>query len=120
MATRTFSSGQSALTDIRLRERHFGELEMGSDHRYEEVWKRDRLDPFSTFCGSESANHVMQRVTALVLDLEDNYADSRILLISHGDALQILQTAFLKRDASSHRELDHLDTAEIRELVLSS
>ena len=41
-----------------------------------------------------------------------------ILLVSHGDTLQILQAGFLRMDPSSHRRLPHLDTAQIRELRL--
>ena len=47
------------------------------------------------------------------------FADTTVLLVSHGDALQILQTAFHRMDASRHRQLDHLDTAEIRLLTLA-
>jgi probable phosphoglycerate mutase len=61
----------------------------------------------------------MARVTALVCDYEHKYAGATMLLISHGDALQILLTAFSKQDASEHRRQLHLETAEIRELSLS-
>ena len=33
--------------------------------------------------------------------------------------LQILQTAFASRDPAQHRELDHLETAEIRLMTLA-
>jgi broad specificity phosphatase PhoE len=62
----------------------------------------------------ESVNQVMSRVTELIIDLERRFADTSLLLVSHGDALQILQTAFAGRDASTHRQLQHLQTAEIR------
>ena len=60
----------------------------------------------------------MARVTAVVADYEKRYSAATILLVSHGDALQILQTAFARRDASSHRQLEHLNTAEIRQLSI--
>ena len=41
-----------------------------------------------------------------------------ILLVSHGDTLQILEAGFLRMDPSAHRQLPHLDTAQIRELRL--
>jgi len=105
-------------TDIRLRERNFGELELGPDSAYQAVWRQDALDPEGNFRAGESANQVMARVTALIVELERRHANATLLLVSHGDALQILQTAFARRDASEHRQLQHLQTAEIRLLSL--
>ena len=41
-----------------------------------------------------------------------------IVLVAHGDVLQILQTAFLKRDGKYHRSVEHLETAQLRKLEL--
>lgn len=101
-------------TDIRLRERNFGELELCPDSAYQAVWQHDEQDPDSDYRAVESANRVMARVTGLIIDLERRFADTSLLLVSHGDALQILLTAFAGRDASTHRQLQHLQTAEIR------
>jgi broad specificity phosphatase PhoE len=62
---------------------------------------------------------VLDRVTALVADLERRYSGRDILLVSHGDTLQILQAGFLRLDPSLHRRLPPLGTAEIRELHLA-
>jgi len=105
--------------DMRLRERHFGALELGADSAYPSVWEQDARNPDSDFQGVESASRVMARVTALIVDLEQRYVDTNLLLVSHGDALQILQTAFARRPASAHRQLQHLQTAEIRPLLLA-
>lgn len=101
-----------------LRERHFGKYELSADSGYEEVWRQDALDADSRHNGVESVNQVMQRVTRVVRDLEQRFSGASILLVSHGDALQILQTAFARRDGSIHRQQDHLHTAEIRQLTL--
>ena len=61
----------------------------------------------------------MRRVTSLVADYESSHRGATLLLVSHGDALQLLQTAFRKQDASRHRSLEHLETAEIRLLELA-
>jgi len=106
-------------TDIRLRERNFGELELGPDSAYPAVWQHDERDPDSNHRAVESVNQVMSRVTELIVDLERRFVDTSLLLVSHGDALQILQTAFAGRDASMHRQLQHLQTAEIRCLRLA-
>jgi probable phosphoglycerate mutase len=103
----------------RLRERYFGELELTSDQGYGQVWRADADDPDSELGGMESANRVMQRMTAVVVEIEAERRDATVLLVSHGDALQLLQTAFQKQDASRHRSLPHLDTAEIRRLELA-
>jgi len=107
------------VTEIRLRERDFGELELGADSAYPAVWQQDLINADGDFRSVESANRVMERVTALIVDLESHYSDACLLLVSHGDALQILQTAFARQDASQHRQLQHLETAEIRSLRLS-
>jgi probable phosphoglycerate mutase len=106
-------------TDERLRERNFGDFELGPDSAYDGVWQQDELDPTGAYRAVESVNHVMARVTSLIVDCEQRYAQRSLLLVSHGDALQILQTAFARRAASFHRQLEHLQTAEIRHLLLS-
>ena len=112
-------TGAAVETDTRLRERFFGEYELGPDDAYEEIWQCDRLDADQGLRAVESPNRVMARVTELVAELEGRYSGSTLLLVSHGDALQILQTAFARRDASEHRQLQHLQTAEIRPLLLA-
>jgi broad specificity phosphatase PhoE len=62
----------------------------------------------------ESVNQVMSQVTELIVGLEQRFVDAILLLASHGDTLQILQTAFAGCDASTHRQLQHLHTADIR------
>jgi broad specificity phosphatase PhoE len=61
---------------------------------------------------------VLDRVTALIADLERRYSGRDILLVSHGDTLQILQAGFLRMDPARHRSVPHLATAEIRPLRL--
>lgn len=119
ISRRRLDSALAVATDIRLRERNFGELELGPDSAYQAVWQQDQDNADSDFRAVESANQVMARVTALIADLETRYLDASLLLISHGDALQILQTAFARQDASTHRQLPHLHTAEIRCLLLT-
>ena len=106
--------------DERLRERFFGVFELAADSAYAGIWERDALDPEQEQHGVESPNAVMRRVTAVVAECETRYRDQDILLISHGDALQILQAAFHRLDASRHRDLPHLQTAEIRTLSMTS
>jgi broad specificity phosphatase PhoE len=104
----------------KLRERHFGNWEKGnSTNLYDIVWVSDGQNADHVENGVEAANAVLDRATALIVELEKKYRGKNILLISHGDTLQILQTGFRKIDASKHRSLPNLETAEIRELVLA-
>lgn len=118
IAHRLLSCEQPLQFDERLRERDFGDWELTPDSAYERVWAADEINPDNQNRGVESPNQVMQRVTALVYDLEQTVSDTNILIVSHGDALQILQTAFSKQDASNHRLNQHLETAEIRRLMI--
>ena len=118
LVSTTLNCREPVREEPRLRERHFGELELTPDDSYGKVWQQDEVNPDSQDRGVESANQVMARVTAVVAECENRYTDAALLLISHGDALQILQTAFSRLEASKHRQLEHLQTAEIRQLIL--
>ena len=102
-----------------LRERNFGNFERTESSNYQKVWDGDKLDPNHKINNVESANDVLRRVTSLISELEKKFKGKKILLVSHGDALQILQTGFFKTCASKHREIPHLNTAEVRELILN-
>jgi len=131
----------------KLRERYFGELNGGPDDQYQKVWDVDWTDPDHTQFGVEAANCVLERTTGLVLELEELLSSAssssaitspsssssssssssnsdkpkkwKVVLVAHGDVLQIMQTGFLRHeDASRHRSLEHLETATIRELTL--
>lgn len=102
--------------DNRLRERNFGDFEKTHNSNYQKVWDNDINDPEHKNNNVESAQEVQSRTLSLRGDLEAQYAGKKILLVSHGDALQILQTGFLKKSPKEHRNISHLHTAEIREL----
>lgn len=101
-----------------LRERCFGRWEGSATSNYTRVWTADETDPGEADGDVEPAAAVLERTTAFVTELERRYCDRDILLISHGDTLQILQAGFLGVDPSRHRSLPHLATAEIRQLHL--
>ncbi|MDH5352893.1 MAG: histidine phosphatase family protein, partial [Gammaproteobacteria bacterium] len=101
-----------------LRERYFGQLELGPDTRYPDIWLFDKQDPGHREQGVESVNSVLRRASTVVHQCEKKFKTEIVLLIAHGDILQILQTAFSGIPASCHRELRHLETAELRELTV--
>ena len=124
------------ILETRLRERYFGELNGGPDTRYQEVWNEDMKDANHLIFGVESANSVLERTTRFIVELDNMLSSSslsidgkeqegtcnrtwKVILVAHGDVLQIVQTGFLLHtDASRHRSLDHLETATVRELIL--
>ena len=107
----------SVVIERRLRERYFGDWDMTSDSNYEKVWKDDAVDPSHTFQNVESVNSVVQRTTECIQEWETLVSNHVIFCVAHGDVLQILQTAFLGQPASSHRSIEHLETATLRPML---
>jgi glucosyl-3-phosphoglycerate phosphatase len=103
-----------------LRERCFGDWEGTPTANYERVWAADEAGPAGGAGGAEPPAAVLERASALVAGLERRYRGRDILLVSHGDTLQILQAGFLGMDPSAHRRLPHLATAEIRRVRLGN
>ena len=101
-----------------LRERCFGEWEGSATENYARVWAADETDDAHARGGAEPVTAVLDRMTAFVVDLDRQYTGRDIVLVSHGDTLQILQTAFLRISPTRHRSLPGLETAEIRRLRL--
>lgn len=102
-----------------LRERDFGDLELMSSENYNKFWIVDRANPNSKIFNSESPNEVLDRVINVIEELEKKAfpADQKIILVAHGDTLQILQTAFLNISVSKHNtDVLYMDNAEIRRL----
>ena len=102
-----------------LRERDFGDFELGPNTAYEAVWEQDAIDAKHTAWGVEAAAVVLERAAGAVQRVEGAREGHAVLLVSHGDCLQILQTAFAGVDVSAHRSLPHLETCELRRLELS-
>ncbi len=102
-----------------LRERDFGELELHDNSAYRDIWQLDAVDANHHQNRVESVNHVLERLTRLVHSLEQLHHGRDILLVSHGDPLQILQTAFMRADPRKHRVIvPPLQNAELRSLEL--
>jgi len=116
-----------------LRERFFGDFEGKSNFYYETVWENDKnqmtnfdvkdqefvQENSHNFRSTESIDSVYRRVVDLI-DATENLAKNEtpvnVLLVSHGDALQILQCYFKRENPYLHRSLPHLETCELRKL----
>ncbi len=108
--------GLSPRPEPRLRERHFGDFEARSADRYHEVWALDERDPSHRLHGVEPVIAVAERMRAVIEELERAYADETILVVSHGDPLQILLTALENRPLQRHRDRPPLLPASITPL----
>lgn len=104
----------SAQADARLRERNFGILEMTQVGNYQKVWDGDRTNNVPIEFNCESVNSVLRRLLELIQAIEKIHHAKSVILISHGDPLQILHAWFLRKKPNSHRELPQLENAELR------
>eukprot|EP01063_Lacrimia_lanifica_P005103 TRINITY_DN12922_c0_g1_i3.p1 TRINITY_DN12922_c0_g1~~TRINITY_DN12922_c0_g1_i3.p1 ORF type:complete len:206 (+),score=59.76 TRINITY_DN12922_c0_g1_i3:78-695(+) len=103
--------------DVRLRERYFGDLDLGAHDQYAKVWERDAASCTHTEFNVESTASVRRRALGLIADLEGSCTGTVIILVAHGDTLQILSTAFHGLRPGRHRELPHHETGDIKLLV---
>ena len=103
-----------------LRERCFGDWEGMACENYLTVWAADKGNPGHADGHVEPASAVLARATAFIIALEQRYSGRDILLVSHGDTLQILQAGFLRMDPGRHRELPHFAPAQIRRFRLGN
>ena len=111
--------GADVVAEPALRERDFGDFELGPNTAYDQVWARDAVDATHTDNQVEAAAAVLARAAGAVRRVEESAREGHaVLLVSHGDCLQILQTAFAGVDVSAHRSLPHLETCELRRLEL--
>lgn len=115
------SDSSEVRVDTRLRERFFGRYEGQSSALYEEVWKQDEAMgsgaphlEASGADGAESVYAVSARMSEVVKELDALFENRLITLVSHGDALQVLQTHFMKMPPWQHRRLQHLNNCELR------
>ncbi|UYG07693.1 histidine phosphatase family protein [Halomonas sp. M4R1S46] len=99
-----------------LRERHFGDLEGQPDTRYAEVWAQDARDPAHGVHDVESVVRVAARMRAVIDALEARCRGETILLVGHGDPLQILLTSLEGRPLGEHRDRPPLAPASLTAL----
>lgn len=99
-----------------LRERWFGEWEGSSHANYQKVWEEDRVNTGETLRGVESPDTVLERMLPLLFRIEGQYSNRDILLVSHGDPVDILLT-WASGEALTEHMNQGMVTAEIRLLT---
>lgn len=100
-----------------LRERGFGEWELSDHANYETVWQNDLTKPDTVIDGVETVAETLQRSLTLIQQLENQYSNESILLVGHGDVLQILLAHYHTINPRFHRSLSGISNAEIRSLA---
>ena len=108
--------GVDPTIDPRLTERGFGDLDLGPDDAYAQVWEADRADPAHTRWGVESVHHVLRRAAAVVAELADGSPHGSVLLCTHGDVASTLLCAARGAPMGHHRDDGVLDTGALREI----
>lgn len=97
-----------------LRDRFFGSLDNSPASNYDKVWEHDPSDMNYKGYKNESVQEVLDRLTKLILELEEKYTDKNILLVSHGDPLGILETQFKGVPAGEFRTIEKIPNAGVR------
>ena len=97
----------------RLRERYFGAFEGESSEHYKSVWEWDAADPEHRHRGVEAVSHVAARMQQVMTEWEARTTGETIVLVSHGDPLQILLTALAGAPLNGHRRQPALEPASI-------
>lgn len=101
-----------------LRERYFGDWDGSGTENYARIWQADEARCSQKKFHVEHVDNVAKRALILIDQLESRHQDETILLVSHGDTLQILMTAFSGACPSRHRKMNAIKTAEIRALTI--
>ncbi|TAL33910.1 MAG: histidine phosphatase family protein [Spirochaetes bacterium] len=99
-----------------LRERFFGEFEGRSSEHYYDVWAGDAGNPDNGAHGVETPRAVRARMLAFVEECEKDLDGETLLIVSHGDPLQILCAAFRGLAPDRHREIPPMGNADVRML----
>lgn len=73
--------------DTRLRERNMGNYDLKSVDNYYSTVALDQGNPTHTEAGVESVTNMILRMTHVICDLDKEFADKIIVLVSHGDPL---------------------------------
>ncbi|QNI04446.1 histidine phosphatase family protein [Halomonas sp. SH5A2] len=108
--------GLTPSVETRLRERYFGELEGQGDDRYPSIWALDAQNAEHQHHQVEAVSTVAKRMRAVIDEWEQKTSGETIVLVSHGDPLQILLTALAGKPLSQHREQAALIPASITQV----
>lgn len=101
---------------VNLRERGMGDLEGQPIETLARIYVHDDVDPSSRVFNAESLASVFERLAGEVENLERQFSERTLLLVSHRDPLQVLEAAFLDVDLRRCRSVVPMELAGIRKL----
>lgn len=113
---RAIGSVHPLTVDTNLRERYFGNYELQSDRNYEQVWMGDGSCRQEVLEEVETVEETLTRALKSILSLESEHNGKTILLVGHGDVMQILLAHHNNIKPKHHRSLRSLGNADIRPL----
>ena len=106
-------------TDILLRERGLGEFHLRPwQEAYSVLLEQDRINPTQSVSGCETVSEMVVRVTRVLKTIEEEYTDKIVVLVSHGDPLQVLWA--ICNGVPPNERYDHLKNfrnCDIREFI---
>lgn len=105
------------IKDERLRERFFGQFEGTSSENYHKVWNMDCTTEYDLACYNVEPIHVVaKRMMSFLLHCEKIHSHKNILIVSHGDPLQVLYAIANGLSPQQFKSLPHFANAEVRVL----
>lgn len=102
--------------EVNLRERDFGKYELTDQQHYDHVWQHDLTHPGDCKDKVESVETTLARSLKVIERLEQEHQNKTILLVGHGDVLQILLAYNNNINPRFHRSLSSIGNADIRAL----
>ncbi|CAN6234364.1 unnamed protein product [Urochloa humidicola] len=103
-----------------LRERYFGpSYELLSHDKYAEVWAVDEAHPYMAPEGGDSVADVAHRLSDVLSFTEAEFHSSAILIVSHGDPLQVFQ-AVLSGAKENSSFLDDVRDMKVKGTAVAS
>ncbi|KAL6546160.1 hypothetical protein OROGR_010034 [Orobanche gracilis] len=112
-----FEDGPQCKVMQDIREQFFGSsYELQSHDKYPEIWALDEKDPFVQPEGGESVADVVTRLTRALTVMELEFEKCAVLIVSHGDPLQILQTIIVNA-AAAEAAREHENSPPVNDLI---
>lgn len=109
------NGGLPVTTDGRLRERYFGIFEGTSSDNYHKVWDMDCTHNNDAACyEAEPISSVARRMLSFIKECELNHSEKTILVVSHGDPLQILFAVSQELSPNAFTSVPHFTNSEVR------
>lgn len=114
IVAKVMKSNNPLWLDVDLIERYFGGFDGQNSCNYKKVWESDSRQLPPDDKQVETVQQVLARLLKVIERIEYNLSGQSILLVSHGDPLQILATWFKWISPWQHRSLPAWDTAGIK------